>query len=69
VPGKPEDRERQVAAGLLAHARRADAPRPGLILNGDKGSAGRAFEDLVTTGFGLRLVCPDRRDEASGIDL
>jgi len=69
MPGKPEDRERQVAAGLLAHARRADAPRPGLILNGDKGSAGRAFEALVTTGFGLRLVCPDRRDEASGIDL
>jgi len=38
--------------------------RPGLTLIGDKGFAGREFEDLVTTGFGLRLVRPDRRDEA-----
>jgi hypothetical protein len=37
--------------------------RPGLILIGDKGFAGQDFEDLVTTGFGLHLVRPDRRDE------
>jgi hypothetical protein len=31
--------------------------------NGDKGLAGRDFEDLLTSGYGLRLVRPDRRDE------
>jgi hypothetical protein len=59
----PQIGEREVAAELLAHARRAHALRPGLTLIGDKGFAGRGFEDLLTTGFGLRLVRPDRRDE------
>jgi hypothetical protein len=36
----------------------------GLTLIGDKGFAGREFEDLLTTGYGLHLVRPDRRDEA-----
>ena len=36
---------------------------PGLTLIGDKGFAGRDFENLVTAGFGLRLVRPDRRDK------
>ena len=36
----------------------------GLTLIGDKGFAGRDFEDLVTTGYGMSLVRPDRRDEA-----
>ena len=53
-----------MAAELLADAARAGALRPGLTLIGDKGFAGRDFEDLVTAGFGLRLVRPDRRDEA-----
>jgi len=52
-----------VAAALLAHAARTGALRPGLTLIGDKGFAGRGFEDLLTTAFGLRLVRPDRRDE------
>ncbi len=56
--------EREVAADLLAHAARTAVLRPGLTLIGDKGFAGREFEDLVTTGFGLQLVRPDRRDEA-----
>ena len=60
----PKLGEREVAAELLAHAGRIGALRPGLILIGDKGFAGREFEDLVTTGFGLHLVRPDRRDEA-----
>jgi hypothetical protein len=60
----PKLGEREVAAELLAHAARTGALRPGLILIGDKGFAGREFEDLVTAGFGLRLVRPDRRDEA-----
>jgi hypothetical protein len=53
-----------VAAGLLAHAARTGALRPGLTLIGDKGFAGRDFEDLVTTGYGMSLIRPDRRDEA-----
>lgn len=44
-----------MAAGLLAHARRNHALRPGLILIGDNGFAGREFEDLVST-FGLLLA-------------
>jgi hypothetical protein len=60
----PKIGEREVAGELPAHAARTEALRPGLILIGDKGFAGREFEDLVTTGHGLRLVRPDRRDEA-----
>jgi hypothetical protein len=60
----PKTGEREVAAALLEHAARTGALRPGLTLIGDKGFAGRDFEDLVTTGFSLRLVRPDRRDEA-----
>ena len=59
----PKLGEREVAGELLAHAGLAGALRPGLILIGDKGFAGRGFEDLVTTGYGLRLVRPDRKDE------
>jgi hypothetical protein len=60
----PEIGEREVAAGLLAHAARTGALRPGLTLIGDKGFAGRDFEDLVADGYGMSLVRPDRRDEA-----
>ena len=60
----PKLGEREVAGELLAHAARAGALRAGLILIGDKGFAGREFEDLVTTGHGLHLVRPDRKDEA-----
>ena len=55
--------EREVAGGLLAHAARTGALRPGLILTGDKGFADREFEHLVTTGYGLHLICPGRKDE------
>ena len=64
VPGRPKIGEREVAGELLAHAARAGALRPGLILIGDKGFAGREFEDLVTTEFKMSLIRPDRRDEA-----
>ena len=64
VPGRSSLGEREAAAELLAHAARTGALRPGLTLIGDKGFAGREFEDLVTATFGLRLVRPDRRDEA-----
>jgi hypothetical protein len=59
----PKIGEREVAAALLAHARRNHALRPGLILIGDKGFAGHEFEQLVTASFRLSLVRPDRRDE------
>ena len=63
MPGSPKIGEREVAADLLAHAARTGALRPGLTLIGDKGFAGQDFEDLVTSGYGLELVRPDRRDE------
>src|SRR2546430_8104720 len=59
----PKIGEREAAAELLAHAARTRALRPGLTLIGDKGFAGRDFEDLVTTGFSMSLVRPDRRGE------
>ena len=59
----PQIGEREVAAELLTHAARTGALRPGLTLIGDKGFAGREFEDLLTTTFGVSLVRPDRRDE------
>ncbi len=46
----PKTGEREVAGELLAHAARTSALRPGLTLIGDKGFAGRDFEDLVTAG-------------------
>ena len=71
----PRIGERQVAAALLAHARRNHALRPGLILIGDKGFAGRARTDFgVYTRTAQRLpamataiwhnwviVAPDKR--------
>jgi hypothetical protein len=59
----PKLGEREVAAALLAHASRTHALRPGLTLIGDKGFAGRGFEDLVATTFGLHLIRPGHRDE------
>jgi hypothetical protein len=58
----PQIGERDVAAELLAHATRTAALRPGLTLIGDKGFAGRDFEDQVI-GLGLHLIRPDRRGE------
>jgi hypothetical protein len=60
----PKIGEREVAAALLAHAARAGSLRPGLTRIGDKGFAATESEDLAATGFGLRLIRPDRRDEA-----
>jgi len=60
----PKIGEREVAAELLACAARTGALRPGQTLIGDKGFAGREFENLVTGEFRLHLVRPDRRDEA-----
>ena len=56
----PKLGEREVVAALLEHERAR--LRPGLVILGDKGFAGRDFEQLVA-GYGARLLRPDRTDE------
>src|SRR5215216_710535 len=60
VSGQPKLGEREVVAALLDHE--CGRLRPGLLLVGDKGFAGRDFEQLVA-GYGARLLRPDRADE------
>jgi hypothetical protein len=55
--------ERDVAAELLAHARHHGQLAAGVVLIGDKGFAGRAFEQH-TGQLDILFVRPDRRDEA-----
>jgi hypothetical protein len=59
----PKIGEREAAADLLAYAARTGALRPGLILIGDKDFVGQDFEGLVTTGYAMSLIRPDRRGE------
>jgi hypothetical protein len=56
----PKLGEREVVAALLDHERAR--LRPGLVVLGDKGFAGRDFEQLVAE-HGARLLRPDRADE------
>ena len=56
----PKLGEREVVAALLDHE--CGRLRPGLLLVGDKGFAGRDFEQLIA-GYGGRLLRPDRADE------
>jgi hypothetical protein len=56
----PKLGEREVVAALLDHERAH--LRPGLVILGDKGFAGRDFEQLVAE-HGARLLRPDRADE------
>jgi hypothetical protein len=37
--------------------------RAGQVILGDKGFAGRDFEDFITGELGARLIRPDRKDE------
>jgi hypothetical protein len=53
--------EREVTRALLE--RDHDLVRPGQIILGDKGFAGRDFEAFITDGLGAVLIRPDRRDE------
>jgi DDE family transposase len=57
----PKIGEREVIAALLAHDHHLI--RTGQILLADKGFAGREFKQTTDT-MGLRLLRPDRRDEA-----
>jgi hypothetical protein len=56
----PKLGERKVVAALLDHERAR--LRPGLILVGDKGFAGRELDRLVA-GYGAVLLRPDRANE------
>jgi Transposase DDE domain len=56
----PKLGEREVVAALLEHE--CERLRPGLLILGDKGFAGQAFERLVA-GYGAALLRPDRADE------
>jgi hypothetical protein len=58
----PGQGEREVAEGLLDTAARQHSLRPGMVILGDKGFAGRAFEQVVAE-LEVRLVRPDRADE------
>jgi hypothetical protein len=60
VLGHPKLGEGEVVAAMLDHERARR--RPGLVILGDKGFAGRDFEQLVA-GYGARLLRPDRTDE------
>lgn len=60
MSGHPKLGERKVVAALLEHERAR--LRPGLILVGDKGFAGREFDQLVA-GYGAALLRPDRTNE------
>jgi hypothetical protein len=54
--------EREVAAALLDRARERGLLRGGEIIIGDKGFAGREFEQIVTS-LNATLIRPDRKDE------
>jgi Transposase DDE domain len=53
--------EREVVAALLERGHHL--VRAGQVILGDKGFAGRDFEDFITTSLGAHLVRPDRKDE------
>jgi hypothetical protein len=56
----PKLGEREVVAALLDHEQAR--LRPGLLILGDKGFAGRDFAQVIA-GHGARLLRPDRADE------
>jgi hypothetical protein len=53
--------EREVTRALLE--RDHHLIRAGQVILGDKGFAGRDFEDFITSELGARLIRPDRKDE------
>lgn len=57
----PKLGEREVTEALLRHDR--DLIQPGQVIVGDKGFAGKEFEDFVTGELGAHLIRPDRKDE------
>jgi hypothetical protein len=54
--------EREVAAGMLEHARKEGLLQGGETILADKGFAGQEFEEIVAA-LGAQLVRPDRKGE------
>ena len=57
----PKIGEREAAQAMLEHDRHF--VRPGQVIIGDKGFAGREFEAFITEGLDAHLIRPDRKDE------
>jgi transposase len=57
----PKIGEREATRALLEHDHRLI--REGQVILGDKGFAGKDFEDFITEDLGATLVRPDRKDE------
>lgn len=57
----PKIGEREAAQAMLDHDRHLIAP--GQVIIGDKGFAGREFENFITEDLGAHLIRPDRKDE------
>jgi hypothetical protein len=57
----PKIGEREAAEHMLRHDKHLI--RPGQIIVGDKGFAGKAFEAFITEELEAELIRPDRRDE------
>lgn len=57
----PKIGEREAAQAMFGHDRHLI--RPGQVIVGDKGFAGREFEAFITDELGAHLIRPDRKDE------
>ena len=57
----PKIGEREAAQAMLEHDRHLI--RPGQVIVGDKGFAGKDFEAFITNELGAELIRPDRKDE------
>lgn len=57
----PKIGEREATQAMLDHDRHLI--QPGQVIIGDKGFAGKQFEDFVTNELGAHLIRPDRKDE------
>jgi len=59
----PKLGEREVTQALLEAER--EQVRPGQVILGDKGFAGRTFEAFIRDELGAELIRPDRKDETA----
>jgi len=57
----PKIGEREAAEAMLRHDKHLI--RPGQVIIGDKGFAGRRFEEFITDELEAHLIRPDRKDE------
>ena len=57
----PKTGEREAAETMLRHDKHLI--RPGQVIVGDKGFAGKEFETFITCELNAELIRPDRKDE------